>query len=542
MSEAKRRRGIQLRAAVKRLEKVAARHWVFILACLTFTAVGVFVSFSWYRYQINPDATSYFSIAEKYAHGDIRHAVNGYWGPMLSWLLIPAVWLGGSLIVAAKIIMTLAAVAILVTVYIFLLSRGASRLVSTLASLLLAGLLLETVAVVVAPDILMAFFTLIFALILISFSRAPSLGKSILLALSGALMYFTKGIGFYVFLAAVVIIFCWDWLAAKNIKLRLGHYALAVVVFLALTLPFIAAISLKYHKPTINNAGSFDHALFGPASKGQYYPMQLFGPLAPPNKTAVSIWEDPTYMIKLIPDNGWNPLASRSNLRYFASSIIGANLNSTIDIILSFGPLVFIGLVLLVIGPLQKVYRREYTLFLLVALMLTGAYSLVYVNPRYLLALAALGVIGLGLWLSLALKNSKFLSTTQIAIAGILVVGVALLTSGQKISAGRYTNMANYKLSSSVNSYIPAGANIISDDFLSYQICYLSDLHCFSVLAPPVAGQTAYYQELKKFNISYYVAYHAHDNPIYNSFIDQYFHKVGQPAVGKSSVTIYQLD
>ena len=46
------------------------------------------------RYQINPDGMSYMRIAQYWAVGDVRHAVNGYWSPLLSWCLVPFVWSG----------------------------------------------------------------------------------------------------------------------------------------------------------------------------------------------------------------------------------------------------------------------------------------------------------------------------------------------------------------------------------------------------------------------------------------------------------------
>ena len=42
-----------------------------------------------YVYLLNADGTSYISIANQYWRGNWGQAVNGFWGPLLSWLLIP---------------------------------------------------------------------------------------------------------------------------------------------------------------------------------------------------------------------------------------------------------------------------------------------------------------------------------------------------------------------------------------------------------------------------------------------------------------------
>jgi hypothetical protein len=48
-----------------------------------------FILLGYYQYQINPDGVGYIQTAEKYLSGDFQGAVDAYWGPLLSWLLIP---------------------------------------------------------------------------------------------------------------------------------------------------------------------------------------------------------------------------------------------------------------------------------------------------------------------------------------------------------------------------------------------------------------------------------------------------------------------
>src|SRR5438876_2772461 len=45
--------------------------------------------FPLYQFQVNPDGGSYINIAHLYAIGDFHDAVNGYWAPLISWLLVP---------------------------------------------------------------------------------------------------------------------------------------------------------------------------------------------------------------------------------------------------------------------------------------------------------------------------------------------------------------------------------------------------------------------------------------------------------------------
>src|SRR5688572_4382331 len=57
-----------------------------------------------YRYQINPDAISYISIAQKYLAGDFGAAINAYWSPLYSWLLMPFLAIGIPALLATKVL------------------------------------------------------------------------------------------------------------------------------------------------------------------------------------------------------------------------------------------------------------------------------------------------------------------------------------------------------------------------------------------------------------------------------------------------------
>ncbi|HAH99226.1 MAG TPA: hypothetical protein DCO70_07805, partial [Verrucomicrobiales bacterium] len=44
-------------------------------------------------------------MAEYWSTGNLDFAVNGYWGPLLSWLMVPFLWLGVETLFAAKLAM-----------------------------------------------------------------------------------------------------------------------------------------------------------------------------------------------------------------------------------------------------------------------------------------------------------------------------------------------------------------------------------------------------------------------------------------------------
>ena len=64
-------------------------------------------------HQLNPDAIAYCRIAGYYAAVEWDLAVTGYWGPLLSWLMVPLLKLGCAPLVAARVVMAASGVVFL---------------------------------------------------------------------------------------------------------------------------------------------------------------------------------------------------------------------------------------------------------------------------------------------------------------------------------------------------------------------------------------------------------------------------------------------
>ncbi len=69
---------------------VLKKNYVLIFILILYFVFGLFL-LNYYQYILNSDGISYISIAQKYMVGDFGNAINGYWGPLLSWLMIPTV-------------------------------------------------------------------------------------------------------------------------------------------------------------------------------------------------------------------------------------------------------------------------------------------------------------------------------------------------------------------------------------------------------------------------------------------------------------------
>jgi hypothetical protein len=66
--------------------------WRASLVAVFFVQIVLVVKSVWmHNNQINPDAVAYIRIAQYYLSGQTDLMISAYWGPLLSWLIIP--WL-----------------------------------------------------------------------------------------------------------------------------------------------------------------------------------------------------------------------------------------------------------------------------------------------------------------------------------------------------------------------------------------------------------------------------------------------------------------
>lgn len=520
------------------------KHWFILATCAVFVAVAITLVLTVFGHQLNPDATSYFTIAEKYAHGDLRHAINGYWGPLLSWTLVPAVWLGISLTVAGKLILVFFSCGVIGLLYYFLRSRAISRMIANFVCLAAAIILLPwTVASGITPDIPLLFFTLLFAMLLSNFIAKPTTRLGVLLGVTAALAYYTKAFGFYLCITVVAGVAIWQWRTSKqSIATIARRYASFAIPFALLTLPFIGLISIKYQQLTINNAGAYNQHVVGPDSFSMGQPIDYMGQLPPPNDTAVSAWEDPTIFTSLLPS--WSPFESRLTFGYFINDILYTNILHIIKAVAGAPAIISAGMLVLFIGCFAKSkYRRDYVLFSAICGITFAAYASIFVVNRYLWPTMFLGLAALGLWIG-TLAQKRILQTNQVIAGGLLVCLCMGLLAGYGISSQANPNLGVYNTAQKLRPALPERSKVIADNFaVSVQTCYYLKLQCYNVMAPPEPKDFAVYQkQLKSLGITYYLDYHTRENDVVlQKLTKRYFSKVHTYHSKGVVVTLYRL-
>ena len=114
-----------------------APEWISLFQALAFFLILAFLLLPYFRYQLNPDGVSYISIAQKYLSFQVKDAINGYWGPMLSWLMIPLLAMKTDPVVSANILQIIIGSLVLIQSYSLLRKLNFSLWLRTVHLILL---------------------------------------------------------------------------------------------------------------------------------------------------------------------------------------------------------------------------------------------------------------------------------------------------------------------------------------------------------------------------------------------------------------------
>lgn len=347
---------------------------------------------------LSPDAISYIRIALYYARGQTDLMVSGYWGPLLSWLMVPLLWLGADPLCAARIVTGFSAV-----VYLF-------GCVSLFRSLQLhwAGVVLGTwlaamaaVAVTsdISPDILMAGLLCLGISRMLSPQWLTQRSAPLTAGLLCGVAYLAKAVVLpTVFVLCIGISGMWVMSRMCNITSVLRSVALTVLSFALVAIPWVVTLSVHYKYPTFTTSGKINHALMGPTERDQIHPFGKIYHIPEPGR--ITVWEDPSNM----PYRYWSPLESPQNAKH-QLWVIYKNYRSMLDVFHDFDALGISGFAL--IGCLlHRQWRRRLSLErwrwsgVLVACLCSVYLPVFALAHRYyapvypLLVAASLGLVG----------------------------------------------------------------------------------------------------------------------------------------------------
>ena len=244
----------------------------------------------WHFYQFifDLDAVGYASIAEYYAAGNFREAVNGLWSPLHCWLIVPFLKCGISAATAFKITNIFFAIGILYCFHDYLKRTTFKASIQTAALLTAVVILTSYTWFELAADLLLVLLLLLYFRITLSDDFHQHTSSAILAGLTGGLAYLAKAYAFPFFLAHFTII---HFIIGRE-KINWKNFIAGLLAFMVISLPWTFALWWKYGEWLTSTSGKLNWSWYlkNPNEDYKGYFLQ------PPHAKASCAWEDPYFL------------------------------------------------------------------------------------------------------------------------------------------------------------------------------------------------------------------------------------------------------
>ena len=516
---------------------------LFILAGVIF--VGLALTFrSSFAFWINTEATAYLSIARQCLAGGLVHAINGYWGPLFSWALVPGLALGAAPLPAARWTELAFGLAALLAVRWLALRLGASRRSVGVLGLCLAVPLASYSMIVVTPDILLLFLLMMYCGFVLPETYREHRSHGAAAGLFAGLAYLAKSYALPFFLAhftLINLVHLYRAAAGQRRRAVLLNFAAGLAVFVLVAGPWIGALSHKYGKLTFGTAGQRAHAMIGPEYYGDDPVFMTL--IDPPTADATSYWDDPA-VVKMVT---WRPWQSK-DLFSHQLRVLGINLWATIRELTTAIPfalatlLYCIGVVLRRHTPVATpppdleaypLLRKTALPLLLTVAVYAGGYMPVFVELRYLWPVVVLLIVMTVLILQQFAMTHRFRPAVWTFLATWLVLTCTVVPLNNLLASPNRGKDALVLAGKLAGDYRVHG-NLASNDRWATSLFAAFHMKArYFGQAPEelVANEERLVEALKKHGIDYYLDWGTEDRLTPGPFVASHFPEVTGGAI-----------
>ena len=502
-----------------------------------YTAAGA-VLLPYYRYQINPDGISYISIADKYLAGNYYDAINGYWSPLFSWLLIPWLYFKIDPLLAVKILNLLIGIVAITAMYSFTFKYQVSQQIRCIILFVLIPVTTYFSYDQITPDLLTAVLLLFYLDVLFDVQYPLKRYSGALCGIIGSITYLSKYYCFLFFLIHFPIMNALHYVRNPSPVYRksiLRHLCIGLALFLIISSPWIYALSHKYNKVLFSTAGTVNLANLHPNPPHS----QLPNFRDTPDSYAYSLWDDPYYDRYNV---SWNPFESLDYMKHW-SRIFIVHVCQTLKIFISFSFFSFLlfagGIIycayLLFLKPEKLIAMPEIVFSLATILLYSAGYCLIHVEERFFMVVCFLFMILGGYVLNKIFQNHLFKRGNN-AILILFVLSFSILPINHLIKNVN-SDKEIYLLGAALKRYVPPHSRIATTGYW-YESLYLT-FH----LQSTIYGATEHLQadvakrELDKYGINYFIDWGVpEDRPLLLSG----FTETGRGTYNDRTVTVYK--
>lgn len=477
-----------------------------ILILAIYIVLGLLL-IGYYQYQINPDGVGYIQTAEKYLSGNIYGAINAYWGPLLSWLLMLFLILNQTpahALYSAKILSLIVGFFTIIGVRQLSYRFKMEETIRSTILLMMIPVMLYFSLSVITPDLLIVCLLVYYLAIIFSPGYPDKLSNAFLCGALGAVAYLGKSFIFLFFLAHFLILNILHYYQNSNQdkkKRVFRNLVMGFLTFLLISGVWVGMISSKEGKLTFGTSGEYNHALVGPESNGFPQLSQgLSGPGEINQEKAV---------------NSWNPFQSWDYFQY-QLKLIWNNTLYTLSIYQYFSVISLIILLcyLLLLIPPLNMFNAENgfttVLYSLITIIIfSGGYVPVLVEERYLWLIYVLLILMGGYLINLTFKTDIFqkIHPKNLIKATILIIFAFtfILMPLNFLSHNLNTDRDIYDLSNILKTQYGVQGNVATNDRLidtQYLSFYLNTTS-YGQAQKDISDEELQIQ-LEKYNIDYY--------------------------------------
>ncbi len=245
-----------------------------LVLCIALGAAQIWIS----RYALGSDGVSYLDVGDAFFRRNWAQAINGYWSPLYAWcegialgLFKPSLWWEPIIVHAVNFVIYVLSLLSFRFFLHTLLQAGRKDTANSLnesaplSEWVLTGLgycifLWATVELIdasyITPDLMVAMFIFLIGAYLVKLRASGSFGNFALFGLLCGLGYWSKAVMFPVSFGMLTILL---FSGAITRRCVLG-VLLAAVTFLAVSAPFIAALSKQKGRLTFGDSGRLNYA------------------------------------------------------------------------------------------------------------------------------------------------------------------------------------------------------------------------------------------------------------------------------------------
>jgi len=347
------------------------------------------ILFPYLRYYIdNPDTFSYISISEKYANGDFSEGINGYWSPLICWLLAIPIRFNADPVVAFKVFQLLIGWFALIQWSLLTKRFLQNNIFRTLLTISAVPFLLSWSLLNLSSDLLFLSIILLYLNIVCKESFFTNDTFWLHAGIIGAALYLSKSFGFIFFIIHFSTIVFYQIFKQRDRIFRnrlINNYIVSMLCFLILTGGWIFLLSKKYHHFTIGETVSFNLSkeVAPTAEQKIELPILKGGLFIPINSTATNAWEDPGLGFKYTP---LKPFSSSSDFQIY-KKVLKRNFLTIYyyDFRRQVGSLFLIILLLFAVFSNKRklLISFPFLSIILTVVLFYGMYGLILVHVRY---------------------------------------------------------------------------------------------------------------------------------------------------------------